>query len=75
MFLRGMPTSAGILYIGSVICGQKILFWEKVHCWLLYSLAPDIEYDTQLHFQSSDISILVGVRRLNCAFRVIEIPL
>jgi hypothetical protein len=75
LFLRAMPTSAGTLYIRSAICGQKTLFLGKVYYRLLYSLALDIEYDTQLHFQSSDIGILVGVRRVNCVLRVIEIPL
>jgi hypothetical protein len=50
MFLRAMPTSAGTLYIRSANCGQKTLFSGKVYYRLLYSLALDIEYDTQLHF-------------------------
>ena len=50
MFLRAMLTSAGTLYIRSANCGQKTLFLGKVYYRLLYSLALDIEYDTQLHF-------------------------
>jgi hypothetical protein len=49
-FGRAMPTSAGTLYIRSAICVQKPFFWGKVHYRLLYSLALDVEYDTQLHF-------------------------
>jgi len=50
LFLRAMPTSAGTPYIRSAICGQKTILGGKVHYRLLYSLALDIEYDTQLHF-------------------------
>ena len=74
--LCAMSTSAGTLCIRSTICGQKTLLFGKGALLVACSLALDIEYDTQLHFQLSDIGILVGVRRLNCEVpRVIEIPL
>jgi hypothetical protein len=58
------------------ICRQKTFILGKLHYSVLYSLALDIEYDTHLHFETSEDGILVGVRRLSCEFpRVIEIPL